>query len=343
MAKKKSAFAKAALTQTKRKKRSKAIPFRNLWDDGVTYSFLSEFLNCREQARLSYVVGYREKGMIEAFEFGNCIHNCVEAWGNNKGKPFNHNLVLNKYRDQRRKELTSHETNELHRIVETARIVWPAYIQYHTDKRGMETLDDCEYVALEDDFKLPHTLSDGSSVIIRGRIDGVLRYKGKLWLMENKTKSVVDDRIADYLPHDMQTMMYCHAVQLKYGEPVVGILYNVIRRPQLRLNKERDVDLLLSRIRDDVAERPEHYFLRWNVYLNPGDVDTWVSRVLDPILHNVVLWWKEIEPSLFDPFSIPNRIHHFSSPTGLYTQYGRSNYFDIMTTGNDANFTRRDR
>jgi hypothetical protein len=281
--------------------------------------------------------------MIEAFEFGNCIHNCLEAYGKNKRRRIDHNKILNTYRITRNQQLNHHEQEELKRIVETAKLVWPAYLNWWETKQGIETLDDCEFVALEEDFKFPHKLPDGNEVILRGRIDGILRYRGKLWLMENKTKSVVDDRLADYLPHDMQTMMYCHCIQMKYGEPVEGILYNVIRRPGLKLKKDGDVPELLNRIREDLETRPEFYFLRWNVYLADGDTNRWVDRVLNPILQNVRLWWKEIEQNPFDPFSIPNRVHHFISPTGLYTQYGKCNYFDLMTTGNDYGFYKRPR
>lgn len=341
--KKKATFAQAAKKRAKSAMIRENVPFRDLWKDGVTYSFLSEFLNCREQARLSYVEGWSQKGLIEAFEFGNCIHNCLEAYGKNRRRRFDHNALLNKYRIDRSRNLTAAEQDELKRIVETAKLVWPAYLNWWENKKGMETLPDCEFVSLEEDFKFAHQLPDGSEIILRGRIDGLLRYKGKLWLMENKTKSVVDERIADYLPHDMQTMMYCHCMQVIYGEPVEGVLYNVVRRPGLRLNKNRDVPDLLERIRTDLETRPDYYFLRWNVYLNRDDVTKWVDRVLNPILTNVKLWWQEIEQNPFDPFSIPNRVHHYISPTGLYTQYGRSNYFDLLTTGNDYGFYKRPR
>lgn len=343
MAKTKSNFAKALLTKTKKAKRAKVMPYRNLWKDGVTYSFLDEFQVCREQARLSYVEGYREKEMKEYFEFGNCIHNCIEAHGKNKCRPINHNKILNSYRDKRKHELKGFERTKLHQIVETARLVWPAYVEHWQNQRGMEYHPDCQFVALEEEFKIPHRLEDGSEVFLRGRIDGLLRYKKQLWLMENKTKSIIDDRITDYLPLDLQTTIYSYVVEQKYGEPVAGVLYNVIKRPGLKLNKEGDVDLLLSRIKNDLVERPEFYFLRWNVHFDKGDIKKAIEKTLNPLLRNVVLWWKEIEPNLFDPFSIPNRVHHFMSPKGLYTQYGRSNYFDILTTGNDSNFVRRDR
>lgn len=341
-AKTKTSFAAAILKGDKSKKRSRAIPFRLLERDGVTYSFLDEFLKCREQARLSYVEGYAQKQLIEAFEFGNCIHGCLEAQGKSKGRAFDHNKILNDFRAMRNKVLRGGEKTELNRIVETARLVWPAYVAYWRQKQGMELLPDCEFVSNEEDFKLSHTLPNGTDIILRGRLDGVLRYKGKLWLMENKTKSVVDERIADYLPHDMQTQMYCHAVNLKYGEKVEGILYNVVRRPGLRIGKGT-IPNLLTRIGADLAERPKFYFLRWNIYLDPTDTEKWVERVLNPILTQVQMWWNEIKENPFDPFSIPNRVHHWMSPTGLYSQYGRSNYFDLLTNGNDFGFYRRDR
>jgi len=342
--KKKATFRSVATAKAKAAKRKKTTPFRDLFNDGVTYSFLDEFQKCREQARLSYVVGYTQVEMVEAFEYGNCIHACLEAYGKANREPINHNRVLNDYREKRLKSLPASERTEFNRIVETARLVWPAYLSWWTAKKGMETLPDCEFVSLEEDFKFTHILPEGKEIILRGRFDGILRYQNKLWLMENKTKSVVDDRIADYLPHDMQTMMYCHCVQQKYQEPVAGILYNVVRRPGLKYStKDPSLNNLLQRIAADLQERPEFYFLRWNVYLDTNDIARWVDRVLNPILRNVMLWWDEIKTNPFDPWSIPNRVHHYASPAGLYTQYGRCNYFDIMTKGNDYGFKLRDR
>ena len=333
----KSSFAKAvAKTQREANPRK---PFRDIWKDGVTYTFLAEFLQCRESARLSYVEGWSQKGLIEALEFGSAIHKCLEAAAS--GDPHNYDRVLNLHRKERLPYLQPGVIHDFDRIMDMARIVFPRYYAYWLAKGGMEHQPDATFLSSEEKFEIPYTLPDGRIINIRGRFDAVLNYKGQIWLMEDKTKSVVDDRITDYLPHDLQTMLYCHAIKQVYGQTVSGILYNVIRRPGLRLGKKETVPELLTRIQQDVGERPEHYYLRWMVALAPDDVANWSSRVLTPVLNQVCLWWDEVSQNPFDPWSIPNRIHHFQNPEGLYTKYGRSNYFDMLTKGSDHGLYRR--
>lgn len=332
---KKSQFTKT-LDKSRRVSRK---PFRDLWKDGVTYTFLAEFLQCRESARLSYVEGWSQKGLIEALEFGSVIHKCLEAAA--RGNPFSYDKVIS---DHRRTRLPYIPPGSLHifdKILGMAQIVFPRYYQFWKSKGGMEHQPDTKFLSSEESFTIEFALPDGRTVPIRGRFDAVLDYKQQIWLMEDKTKSVVDDRITDYLPHDLQTMLYCHAIHQKYGRPVSGILYNVIRRPGLRLGARETIPELLVRIQDAVDKDPAHYFMRWMVSLDPNDVVQWSSRVLTPLLNQVCLWWDEISQNPFDPWSIPNRIHHYNNPEGLYTKYGRSNYFDMLTKGNDFGLYRR--
>lgn len=333
----KSTFSRAIAKAVRNEKPRK--PFRDIWKDGVTYSFLSEFLQCRESARLSYVEGWSQKGLIEALEFGSAIHKCLE--GAASGQAHDYDRILNLHRKQRLQYLAPGTIHDFDRILDMARIVFPRYHTYWQEKGGMEHQPDTQFLSAEESFSIPYTLPDGRTINIRGRFDAVLNYKGQIWLMEDKTKSVVDDRITDYLPHDLQTMLYCHAIKVIYGQTVSGILYNVIRRPMLRLGAKETVPELLARIQQDVVKRPEHYFLRWMVALAPDDVANWSSRVLTPVLNQVALWWDEVAQNPFDPWSIPNRIHHFTNPEGLYTKYGRSNYFDMLTKGSDYGLYRR--
>ena len=54
-------------------------PFRDIAKDGITYSFLDEWLLDREQARLSYVEGWASSGFSQAMTYGLAFHDCLEG------------------------------------------------------------------------------------------------------------------------------------------------------------------------------------------------------------------------------------------------------------------------
>jgi hypothetical protein len=216
----------------------------------------------------------------------------------------------------------------------------------------MELRGDVKVVAAECDFRFEHEVDciaphpdDGPGapskriiVPIRGRFDAVLETSDGLWIMEDKTKSVIQPRIQQYLPFDLQTGIYRYAAEKKFGKPVVGVLYNIIRRPGLKQKDGQPDRDFQNRIAADIRDRPDHYFLRYHVHMAGNDNENWVQRCLNPILYQVALWWDEIKANPFDPWSIPNRRHHYMNPEGLYTKYGESSYFDFLTTNYANNY-----
>lgn len=343
--------------KVKQKRTAPTRPFRTLPEDGVTYSFLSEWLNCREQGRLSYVEGFSNIGFAPPLEFGSAVHCLLEAYAKNKFRPIRPFQHIAAFEKQRLPEIPAGDRNDFRRLMRTAETVWPFYENYWRAKDGMELRGDVKVIATEMSFRLEHTVDhipphpdDGPGawgerivVPIRGRFDAVLEDSNGLWIMEDKTKSVIQPRIQQYLPFDLQTGMYCYAAEKVFKKPVQGVLYNIIRRPgQKQKQGEADRDYQL-RIAKEITADPDHFFLRYHVHLQPGDNAKWVDRCLNPILYQVALWWDEIKDNPFDPWSNPKRRYHYMNPEGLYTKYGESGYFDFITSNysNDYGLTRR--
>lgn len=315
--------------------------FRDIERDGVTYSFLNEFMLCREQARLTYVEGYTRDGIVEALDYGTLFHKGMETVAQKKAKVADALLAMKKEGEKiiRDRGLKPVEAATIRDLSTKARIVFPWYHEYWRQKKGHEFRS--EFVAREEDFSLEHEipwfdLSNGGStprkIRLRGRFDAIFRLNDRLWLMENKTKSMIDEEgLTASLSQDLQTQLYCYAIYLKFGELPAGVLYNVIRRPGLRLKQGEKPSQLYDRIEEDVKQYPSKYFMRWEVKFGKDDILKWVERSLNPILAQVSLWWDEIKQNPFNPWSIPNRVHHFQNPEGLYTRYGKSQYFEMLT------------
>jgi hypothetical protein len=121
--------------------------------------------------------------------------------------------------------------------------------------------------------------------------------------------------------------------------PVTGILYNVIRRAGLRRKVNETLVDFLARIGEDIDERPEHYFLRWEHILSTEEVDLFLTRMLDPILEQIYDWWESIKTHPFEPWvdrgGNMNPLH-YQRPFGVYDPMGvkgYGNYFQLLTKG----------
>ena len=312
---------------------AKKVPYRNLYEDGITYSFLSQFHNCRESARLQYVEGWYTEGLAMPLDFGLAFHDCLE-WVASGNSPDRISQPLSSYQKSKlsNTKLRTDERKQLDMLVGMVKVVFPLYAEYWKAKDA-----DFKYVLQEEAFKVQHKINyygEEKTIPIRGRIDAAFTRKsdGIFCLQENKTKGKIDeDGIQSALHMDMQTMMYCLALRYMHGTAPAEVLYNVIRRPGLKQRKKETVDQFLSRVREDIHGRPQWYFMRWRVDFSPGDLDRWVENCFNPIVIQVIRWWDSIAGNPFAPSKSPE---HFTDPEGLFGRYGRSNYFDALTKGN---------
>lgn len=305
----------------------------DLYEDGVSFSLLCKFRNCRERFRIRTVEGLRPSERREAMEFGTIFHKALEYSAQNNTT----SQVITK--------LTSFYkgTSVDPMLVRQACILVPHYNRYHASEK-------LNYVAQEEVFDIPYKSHvTGKIIRIRGRRDEVFKRGQYLWLQENKTKSTIDeDKILKTLPFDLQTMLYVYSMTHDYkGQKIGGVLYNVIRKPGLKQKVSESDNVFLQRINNEVAEDvtnalatngTSHYFKRYEVDLVPSDITNFFNKTLVPLLESVVVWWESIKSNPFDPWKDgqgnPNP-HHYQTPFGIYDPMtlGVGDYYDYVTSG----------
>ena len=313
-------------TDTKSNKLSKQpAPPKSNWDfyaDGISYSLMSKFVICPERFRVYTVMGLRQSERREAMEFGTIFHKALEY----AAKGMTTTQVVSK--------LTrwAQANNADMMLCRQAAVLVPHYNKFYSE-------DKFKYVSQEQVFKNPYKLSNGKVTLLRGRMDEVFLRDRKLWLQENKTKSRIDeDKIITTLPNDLQTMFYVYNMRIIYDRDIGGVLYNVIRKPEMKQKiKESDV-AFLQRINEDVLERPDHYFKRYEVELCNKDIEDFHDRVIGPTLERIAIWWESIRNNPFDPWYLPDgraNPHHWLRPFGIFDpmSLGRGDYFDYVTSG----------
>lgn len=105
------------------------------------------------------------------------------------------------------------------------------------------------------------------------KIDKVLKHceTGKLALLDHKCKSKYDiDKLQKKLYIDMQLMLYDLVFVNVYKKPIHEIIHDIIRKPQLRITaKDENIFNFICRVDEDIQKRPEHYFQRIKVVVDP--------------------------------------------------------------------------
>jgi hypothetical protein len=91
-----------------------------------------------------------------------------------------------------------------------------------------------EFVEMEKEFEIPLPTPSGRpsrKLILGGRFDGVVRHKptGEYWIWEAKTTRSTSELMRS-LAHDEQCGVYMYAASKMLKVPIVGVLYNIMRK-----------------------------------------------------------------------------------------------------------------
>jgi len=170
----------------------------------------------------------------------------------------------------------------------------------------------------------------------RGKFDGIYRSEkvGNLWLFETKTKGRWDDdNLSKMLKVKIQNKFYITALYMMTGEIPAGIMYDVVRRPQIRRKTGRKtmpdetIREFAERCIADVEKRPDWYFTRFELKISEARVKIWTGEV-EMMLAAFRQWWEDgMQPMQNDKFC-----EHWGRPC---------RYLDLCSTGHYTGYERR--
>jgi hypothetical protein len=141
----------------------------------------------------------------------------------------------------------------------------------------MQQSPDQKYLGLEETMQTEY-----SGMLLRGKLDGLFTAKnGKVWLMEHKTKSMIDEeRILKKLQFDFQIMYYLTLLWLSKSIATEGILYNQIRKPGLKLRVGDTLHSYKERIFGEIVQKPEYYFQRYDIRISQAKLQNFICNEL---------------------------------------------------------------
>lgn len=128
-----------------------------------------------------------------------------------------------------------------------ATVLVNAYIDTYTNG-GDDDIRNWEIIDVENEFNAPITvpysvdeidydtllrhLSGEAQYYLHGYADAAARINGELYIVEHKTAGQVTDGYLDRVEIDWQLAIYADALSKVYGEPIVGAVYDIIKKPK---------------------------------------------------------------------------------------------------------------
>ena len=190
----------------------------------LTHSMMQCFQDCRQKYQYRYVDEIVPVTSASALYFGSAIHRGLESW-------FKYGI-----KDAALLAIECQDMPEPEII--RAKALLEKYIEQWSPEQF-------EVVEVEYEFgspiRNPETNRSSHVWRLRGKVDGLVRYKGELFILEHKTTSKCDGAYIDRILIDSQIATYASAIESVIREPVAGAIYDILVKPQTRF-KEGETD-----------------------------------------------------------------------------------------------------
>lgn len=284
-------------------------PVWNLYEHGITQSFLTTFKCCRKKTEYVYYRGYRKRtaGLSAILEYGNLFHHILELFNAHPDRtdllqPKNYGdmkteiyKIVTKFEESKFDLLVAGDLSSeaLEKFSTLCAIAKPQAFRYFEFWR--ETFLGWKWLSLEEVFKTDYKGKYGN-IPITGKRDGQVELDGKEFLFETKTKSDIStDMHLMKLQFDFQTMLYMYTMFLETGRWPRGFIYNLVRRPMLRVKNTESLAGFSARIDAALEAEPEEYFTKIESRVPQHVILDWAECDLFPLIHDVEVWFKNIE------------------------------------------------
>lgn len=285
--------------------------------DGVTFSLLNTFKNCRERAK-NVLEGWTSDKTTASVVFGNICHELLRRVYTDRRNDVLTERPTDAYIDEQlddvealwKQENPRADADDLGHLENTMLLlgaVLPGYF-----KHWRSDFEKKQWDKLEEEFRVPIRVQSFVNIhgeqkawphgpypsFKRGKMDGNFRggSKNRIRLFETKTRGRIDgETTGAILPFEMQVGLYLGALVDVKKEFPSGVLYNIIRRPQLRQKKSESLTQFAARVADDVKARPDWYFVRLQMDMSKAEIQAGM-RDIEGVMADFLAWWNGDAP-----------------------------------------------
>lgn len=169
------------------------------------------------------------------FFTGKAFHAALEFYYRD-GIPFSDTVdkYLEVEKEAMESDLWDSERDALDEQIEMLRDIIFHYSLWQAQDTRKYSDRNLEFVSLESEFDIPMPMPNGQdhpTLRLGGRLDGIVKHKetGQMWIWETKTSRSISE-LTKSLMNDEQLGVYMYAARKALGIPVVGVLYNIVRK-----------------------------------------------------------------------------------------------------------------
>lgn len=192
----------------------------------LTYSAMNAFRNCPRKYRHHYLDHLRPLERADSLAFGSVVHEALELWYRHSDDPNRLSIAL----DHMDANFEDRDQNA------RSRTLWHQARAMMAGFAARYPREDFEVVHVEREFegeiRNPDTGACSRAFSLAGKVDGIVRRRDGLYLLEHKTAARVDAQYLDKLWTDTQIHLYSLALRAQ-GFPIRGIIYNVLLKTRL--------------------------------------------------------------------------------------------------------------
>lgn len=302
----------------------------NLWQHETHASHVYTFLTCQEQFRLQYQEGWQKPQTSEALEFGNAFHYCLEQAYRGKKAPSPEAVKRwvkefeKQYKEDKKFGISE---QDLEKLLGWTEVLLPFYFQQWAGDFKQK------WVATELEWSAPYKYKDGRAAMMAGTIDGLYQLKAADWASDTKTRSTIslDDEVST-MPLNFQFNLYMWYLWQRKRVLPGGFVQNLVRRPGQTFLKSESLQQHLARVKEDVAKRPEWYFVRLDYAITWTEFKQWMDNQLDPIMWQLRLYQDGLKGADKWLPCWPN-LPRFANPAGLKVGMRKVDMFAAITVG----------
>lgn len=200
----------------------------------ISYSAIRRFGNCRKSFKFRYKDRIEPIRISDALSFGKLIHECLVALYTGAPYPF---VISQNYPD------ISDKWQAHHKALATG--IMLGYVAKYRN-------EDINVITTELEYNCaiinPKTRRQSRKYRLHGFLDMVEDRNKDIWIWEHKTTSRLDENYIARIWHDLQIMQYVIGYERDTGKRVKGIVYDIIKKVQLRQGKNETFDEFLKRI-----------------------------------------------------------------------------------------------
>lgn len=238
-------------------------------------SAIQEFLTCNAKFRHSYLRKMFPRKKQDFFVFGEALHRFKEVFYRTQDGKLALKQVGDIFEKVDKGLLNREETHSLMVDLQTALGIATAYPLFYKQ-------DFDEYDKFLTEQKFCFKLENGHEYF--GTIDCLLKdHAGDWWIGETKTAaaSTINDDYFERVKIDSQVSGYMHGGKSILGFFPRGVIYDVIKKPSIRLKMGESLSAFQKRVFQEYTQfaKEKEYFQRQQLMVATHRLDEWLRDV----------------------------------------------------------------